>query len=226
MASCLDNYWSQHFLCTAVPHKLCYISPGVAVVGHFCFTEELPACTGRTIPPSSGSPRLRDGRTVPQKTQNVDGTQSGQRGTNPNSYLQLLRTIFVALFIDELFHIYYWNKTKSECFTQNRIVFFLLSFATKCVSKVWSSHRPVHPPPATASPCACLLWTVQTPHLPQTVLMLALRPRGVQRLPAPAASQKPRVSAWDLAWGLDWALAQEWWWEVTAGEREQRRKLL
>lgn len=98
MASCLDNYWSQHFLCTAVPHKLCYISPGVAVVGHFCFTEELPACTGRTIPPSSGSARLRDGRTVPQKTQNVDGTQSGQRGTNSNSYL--LRTIFVALFID------------------------------------------------------------------------------------------------------------------------------
>lgn len=100
MASCLDNYWSQHFLCTAVPHKLCYISPGVAVVGHFCFTEELPACTGRTVPPSSGSPRLRDGRTVPQKTQNVDGTQSGQRGTNSNSYLQLLRTICVALFID------------------------------------------------------------------------------------------------------------------------------
>lgn len=105
-------------------------------------------------------------------------------------------------------------------------VFFLLSFATRCVSKAWSSHRPVHPPPATVSPCACLLWTVQTPHLPQTVLMLALRPRGVQRLPAPAASQKPRVLAWGLAWGLDWALAQEWWWEVTAGEREQRLKLL
>lgn len=58
MASCLDNYWSQYFLHTTVPCELCFIAIGGVVVGYFHFTEELPACTSRALPPSSGPPRL------------------------------------------------------------------------------------------------------------------------------------------------------------------------
>ena len=88
VASWLDHDRSlQHHLLASLPRELRCISAGVAVVGHFCSSEELPPCTCRAVPSSCGSPRLRDGRVVPQTTQNVDGAQQGQGGTFPVPYL-------------------------------------------------------------------------------------------------------------------------------------------
>lgn len=82
MATWLDNYQPlQHRLLADVPRQLRRSSVGAVMVGHLCVAEELPACTSRAVPSSRGSPRLRDGRAVPQTTQNVDGTQQGQGGT-------------------------------------------------------------------------------------------------------------------------------------------------
>lgn len=62
MASQLDDYRPlQHRLLAGVPRELRHTSAGVAVVGHLCVTEELPARTSRAVPSSCGSPRLRDG---------------------------------------------------------------------------------------------------------------------------------------------------------------------
>ena len=68
-----------------VPRELRCDSAGVALVDHLRASEELPPRTSRAVPPGRGSPGLRDGRAVPQTTQNVDGTQPGQGGTLPVS---------------------------------------------------------------------------------------------------------------------------------------------
>lgn len=76
-----DSCFLCHRLLAALPHELLCLSPGVALVGGFSVTEELPARPSRAVPPGGGSAGLRDGGAVPQTTQNVDGPQPGQGGT-------------------------------------------------------------------------------------------------------------------------------------------------